>query len=338
MSMNKIFAGAAILGGLSHIGANKLNNKAETIYKESKEKYDQVKLEMRNSKIELNKSLSELISEKKYVLKTSVKPFLKYFKKITPVAIKESNGLAELSKISLNNEEIVHMSELTNIYSHTALSGVAGASLGALASMVMDGSMPGVAKDLLDSNNAYVNHDYVEAKKKAGDAWEQSLESVSALSVAGSALLASGVVSAIQAAENLEKARTLEAEINAVIEKTNINILMCNAISERTQMYYNLLKEMDRIYEESAKEIIKVIKSKSGFFGVRKLGINDLSEKEQNLLAVTVSLTKAIKTIIDTPILDADGKLYEEPQKDICLITTELETYKDKVNKLGIGI
>ena len=46
-----------------------------------------------------------------------------------------------------------------------------------------------------------------------------------------------------------------------------------------------------------------------GIFKNKKVSYNDLTLEEKKLLMVTGSLAKAVKTIIDTPMLNEDGNL-----------------------------
>jgi len=110
---------------------------------------------------------------------------------------------------------------------------------------------------------------------------------------------------------NLEKAKVSYAEAEAAVEKMEITKTLCKAIGERTDMFDNLLFELNSMFLPCTQLLERVTRKKLGFFK-KKIKQKDLTEDEIKLIAITRSLAGAIKSVIDTPILTAEGNISEE--------------------------
>ena len=80
---------------------------------------------------------------------------------------------------------------------------------------------------------------------------------------------------------------------------------MCNKISRRTMVFYNLLVRLDSYFIPLVYKLEKIIKVE---------GFNYLkyTEEAKALVAIVVSVASTIKTVLDISILNEDGSLTEE--------------------------
>lgn len=77
-----------------------------------------------------------------------------------------------------------------------------------------------------------------------------------------------------------------------------------------------------------------MIRKKEKRLSKKQFTSDDFSENDLRLLAVTGSLAKAVKSIIDTPILTKEGMLSTESSGVYDSITTSLHDFKDEVTEV----
>jgi len=87
------------------------------------------------------------------------------------------------------------------------------------------------------------------------------------------------------------------------------------------------------MFSECTKLFANVIKSK-GAGRTRQIVLEDFSEDEQKLIAVTRSLAGAVKAVIDTPILSKDGDISTESTTVYNQTRAELADWSQNVNEI----
>lgn len=98
-------------------------------------------------------------------------------------------------------------------------------------------------------------------------------------------------------------------------------------------MFHDLLDTLNIMFAQSAVYLDSVTRKKKGFFGLRKITSNRLTEQEINLIAVSRALAGAVKAVIDMPVLSEKGELdsksnkkYNEVKKSLPLLTDQSNT------------
>lgn len=118
----------------------------------------------------------------------------------------------------------------------------------------------------------------------------------------------------MKADENYEKAMAVYAEAMAADEKMKVSQTLCVAISERSEMFNDLLVDLNGMFAECSSLLTGVVRKKEGWIFKKKLTSKDFTEDELKLIAVTRSLAGAVKAVIDTPILSKDGNIAYEAE------------------------
>lgn len=95
------------------------------------------------------------------------------------------------------------------------------------------------------------------------------------------------------------------AEVKKTVEELKNMEIMASAISRRSQMFYRLLVKLDAYLTPLVYDMKKIIETNGTDF-------ENFSEKDQQIIAKATSFTKAIKTVLDTPIINAEGGITEE--------------------------
>ena len=108
---------AGIVGASGHLSARETNEKAEQIAKKAELIYNDAKYSLEQEQNRTEKSLLKLGYCKKHVLDSSMKQFLTSYKRIKDIQFTESVGLDEISKFTIEQQDIVEIKEMTDIYS-----------------------------------------------------------------------------------------------------------------------------------------------------------------------------------------------------------------------------
>jgi hypothetical protein len=109
---------------------------------------------------------------------------------------------------------------------------------------------------------------------------------------------------------------------------------MCEAISDRADMFDKLLVDLDKMFAECSHMMADVIRKKENHKSKKKLTSSDFTENELKLLAVTRSLAGAVKSVIDTPILSDDGTIDDESEKVYNEAVKGIPEFRKKVEEV----
>ncbi len=326
----------AILGAGGHLSAKETNEQAQKISQEAQELYDDAKnlLEMAQNETEI--SLLKLGYEKKDILDTSMKQFLDTYSKLRNVHLKESIGLNEISKFTLDQGDVIKIREMTDIYSSAIQSGATGAAAGAIVALAVSGSLPVVTGGLATAGTALAAGELSAAAGIAGSALSFGAAMTPLTTIAAPVVLFTGISASIKADENLEKAQTMQAEAEKASAEMAISRVLCQAITDRSNMFSDLLMNLNQMFSECVALSAGVVRKKEGKFLKKKqqLSTDDFTREELDLLSATRALAGAVKTVIDTPILSEDGHVSEESKK-ICDNEDNLKNeFAQKINKV----
>ena len=306
---------AGVFGAGGHLSAKETNEKAQRISQEAQVIYNDAKRSLEVEKEKTEKKLVQLGISKKHILDTSMRQFLQSYDKVKNVQMKDVIGLNEISKFSIDQQGVLEIRQLTDVYSSSIKSGAAGAATGAVVALAASGSLGFVTSGLSVAGSMLVAGEVGMAASAAGTALSFGAAMTPLAAVAAPVVLFTGISASMKADENLEKANAMYAEAKAACEKMRISETLCNAISERSEMFDALLGDLNKMFEECSELLAGVIKKKEGIFFKKKLSSTDFSENDLKLLAVTRALAGAVKAVIDTPILSNEGEItYESEQ------------------------
>jgi len=325
--------GAAALGLGGHADAKETNEKAQRISEEAQQMYNSAKNSLEIAQSNTEKALLNLGYKKKNILDSSMHQFVDSFEKIKHIQLKESVGIHEVSKFSIDSQAIVEVRKMTDIYSSTIKSGATGAAAGAIVALAASGSLPIVTGSLATAGSILMTGEIGLAAGLAGSALSFGAAMTPLSAIAAPVVLFTGISASIKADENLEKARTMYAEAELAVEQMETSKTLCNAIAKRSEMFEELLVELNGMFSECTKLFANVIKSK-GAGRTRQIVLEDFSEDEQKLIAVTRSLAGAVKAVIDTPILSKDGDISTESTTVYNQTRAELADWSQNVNEI----
>ena len=260
------------------------------------------------------RSLTQLGEEKLFVLSSSITEFLNCFQKIKNVDFKDSEGLDELKKMHIDEQDFVEMRSLVNFAGSLAGGAVAGTAGGALAAFGAYGAAQalafastGTAISALSgaaATNATLAF-FGGGSLAAGGLGMAGGTAVLGGLVAGPALMVMGLVAGNAAKKNLEKAYTNKAEAIQIASQLNVAGLQCETIRRRTYMFYNLLARLDTYFLPLIYKMEDIVVNEGEDYRA-------YSTDSKKVIASCASVAVSVKTVLDTPLLTDDGLLTDE--------------------------
>ena len=306
-------------------GANAIhkNNKAQNMNAHSQATFDLAKEAAETARERSNMSLEKLGKIKLDILDQSIERFISSFQKIHSIKLKDSAGLNELRKFCLDEQSMIEMREMSSMASSVLGGLIGGAGAGALtafgaygATMTFAAASTGTAIASL-SGAAATNATLAFLGGGALAAGGGGMALGSAVlggAVAGPAIAILGIVMNASASKNLDNAYSNRSQTQEAIEGMKIIETLCDAITARSEMFYSLIDNLNIFFQEQILQLEAII-HKSG------CDYSKYSAQEQSVVAMSLSVAGAIKKILDTPILDRDGKLADESEtthKEVC--------------------
>lgn len=287
--------------------ANKTNEKANNIIEDAKKGVERAR---KSCGADLNK----LGKKKVKILDSSVNHFVQSFGKLKNVNLQDSLGLDEMGRLCIDSADFEELKELGN-FATSILRGVAGGALG--GAITAFGAYSAAASFAAASTGTAIASLSGAAATNATLAFfgGGSL-AAGGLGIAGGTMVLGGLVAgpalAImgfvvgakassakdEAYSNLAKAKKTSAELMVAVN-------LCNAISSKCKMFVNLLNKLDTYFKPLINKIDEAIVEHGANY-------NKFSQEQKQATAAAASIAKAIKMVLDTPILDTDGRITKE--------------------------
>lgn len=305
-------AGAAVLGASGHLKAREKNEKAERVSRKAQSIYDNAKSSLESAKNNTEESLLAFGYAKTNTLEGSIKQFLQAVDriKVSELSVKEED-----SKFIIDEQRALELRKMSDIYSSTISSSAAGVATGALIGLAASGSISIVTGGMSLAGVCLATGDIVGAATIAGSSLSLGLSFTPLATIVAPVVLFTGISANANADENLEKAKTMLAQAERAVEEMRNSETMCSAIAKRSDMFRELLVELNKIFSHFAEEFDDMTEKKSKELNGRKICKKDLTPEEKKLTRVTLDLAGAVKAIIDVPLLKKEGTLSDESQE-----------------------
>lgn len=302
--------GKGVKAGIDQKDANETNELARDTVKEATEK---ARISRENS----SKAIENLGAKKLWILDHSVASFVDLFEQLHNVELGESVGMDELKKFRLDKQSFEELKQMSSMASSIAGGVAGGAAAGALAAI---GAYSGVM-----TLGACATTGTAIATLSGAAATNATLAflgggalSIGGLGMAGGTMVLGGLVAGPALAvmgfvvgakasankdtayANLDKSLEYEEEVKTVQ-------VLCKAIRMRATLFTRLLIKLDAILAPLTDSLSHIIETSGTDF-------SQYTKEEKAVVAATLSLVKAIKAILDTPILAEDGTLTKESE------------------------
>ncbi len=316
-----ILGGIAIAAAATGVGkgihAAVQNSEAKDVNGRAKNLYDAAKDILEEARRKSEFALESLGEAKLNVLDKSINHFIEIFDKIHNVELDESVGLDELRKFKMDKQSLEEMKQLGG-FASSLLKGAVGGSLagglaafgaysaamtfGAASTGTAIASLSGIAAT--NATLAFLGGGSLAAGGLGIAGGTMVLGGV----VAGPALAVLGFFLDAKASKNLDNAYSNIAEARKISEEFGAATDICNGIIKRTEMFFDLLVQLDELFKPLINKIEMII-------DISGCDYSQYKQSSKKIVALSMSVAAAIKKVLDTPILKEDGTLTESSLK-----------------------
>lgn len=309
-----------LLGGAGLLGAGMVassvsdNNEAEEIDIDADFLVDYARNVLQWSREAAGEALNVLGYRKVYVLEHEIKDFIDTFGQLKDVEFTESAGVDEVAYLRLDQQDFKGLRNMSDLASSVSAGILSGTVTGALTAL---GAYSGaVAFGTASTGTAIATLSGAAASNATLAFLGGGTLAAGGLGVAGGAMILGGLVAApalavlglfmgSSASKNLSRARSNMAKAKRFYREAKAGAEVCNAVRRRTYMFERLLIRLDGMLYNANNAMRSVINAQGTDYNV-------FSADGKKTVATAASLAKAVKTILDTPILTDDGKLTPE--------------------------
>ena len=312
--------GKSIKAGVNQKEANQTNERANDIINGASKKIE-------TCRKNCGASLDALGKCKIQILDKSVKPFITEFEKLNHVELSESKGLNELQKMVLDQQDFMELKELQTMATSMAGGLASGAMAGAITAFGAYGTAGALATASTGtaiaslSGAAATNATlafFGGGSLAAGGLGVAGGTAVLGGLVAGPALAVLGVVVGAKASANLDKAYSNLSQAKKFKEEMDAASSLCIGIRKRAAMFNRFLLSLNSVFEPLIYDMTQIISNRGTDFST-------FSDDEKKVIAEAMAMAGAIKSILDTPILNDEGNLTAESDKMVEMTRKKLE-------------
>jgi hypothetical protein len=277
-----------------------------------------------------SEALEELGRKKIWVLDNSLQSFTQVYGQLHSVELGQSPGMKEVQKFRMDDSSFRELKQMSEIASSVAGGMAGGAATGALAAI---GAYGGAATfgTCATTGTAIATLSGVAAENATLAFLGGGALSIGGLGVtggmavlgglvAGPALAVMGFVAGAKAAENKEAAYSNLAKARAYEEEVETMRVLCKAIRMRANMFELLLVRLDAILVPLTEQLAHIIQKRGEDYTQYK-------KKEKAVVGASLAVAKAMKTVLDTPILTEAGELTEQSRALIAPTQSAIKAY-----------
>lgn len=304
--------GKTVKAGIDIKKANRTNKDANSIIKNAKWRLNTSRLSSRDA-------IEKLGTQKLEILDKGINRFVKSFEQLRNIEIENSIGLQELSKFKMDKQSFAELKEMGDF----ATSVLGGMSVGTLGGAITAFGAWGAAGQLAAASTGTLIANLSGAAATnatlaffgggslaAGGLGIAGGTMVLGGIVAGPALAIMGLIVGAKASAEKEKALTNLAVARKTAEELNTASDVCIAIRKRCYLFIELLERLTNMFNPLLDKMEAAIKDHGTDYSLFNI-------EEKKAVAGALSLAGTIKAVIDTPILNKDGKLTDESAKII---------------------
>ena len=300
-----------LFGAGKTIGAMVDNSDAKDINSEANRIVEDAKGVINASRSASGKALEALGSKKAHVAAGSMSNFLKVFKQIKNLELRDYGNFFEFGKFKTDRQSLEELQGMCDFASDLIGGSLVGSAAGALTAygaysgaMAFGAASTGTAISALSgaaASNATLAF-LGGGSLAAGGAGIAGGAMVLGGLVAAPALAVLGLFMGSSAKTNLENAKSNRAEARKFAEEMKTAAVKCDAIRDRAYLFASILTGLDTRLIRATGALQDVINNRGADF-------RNFKPKDKETAAASYALAQAVKTVLNTPILTENGEL-----------------------------
>ena len=309
-----LVGGAALFGAGSVAKSISDNSKADTLNADAEDVVDYGKQVLEMGRDGASEALKTLGGRKVYVLEHGVKDFVDIFGQLKNIDFNQPQGIDEMGNFRLDSMSLSGLREMTGLASSVSSGVAAGTLAGALTAFgAYSGAM---AFGAASTGTAIATLSGAAATNATLAFFGGGSLAAGGLGIAGGAMVLGGLVAApalavlglfmgSSANENLERARSNMSKAKRFYAEMKTAAIACNGIRRTAYLFDRLLVRLNGLLCNANDAMRRVISNHGTDYMT-------FTPDEKKAVGAAASLAKAVKTILDTPILTEDGRLTPE--------------------------
>lgn len=309
-----MIAASGSIGVGSTVKAGLDQNKYKQLNSNTSDRLDSAVSRMEHARIKCRDMLESLGEEKFDVLQGNLRKFVDLYSRLKNVDLKDTPGIDELNDLHIDVKEFQALTQVSGLESSLAIGVGAGATGGAITALGAYGAAGALAH--ASTGTAIATLSGAAAKNATLAFFGGGAKAIGGLGivggqailgglVAGPAVAVMGTVLSAKAGKNLENAKKVAADADVTIEQIENGIIQCTAIRRRTAMFYTLLAHLDTLYIPLLSDMADILRNEG-------IDYSRFTPESKKKIASAASMAVTIKSILDTPLLDAEGELTQE--------------------------
>lgn len=315
-------AGKTVGAAINQMDAKSTNDSANSIVKEASNKINTCRKNTGAAIESLGKRKIEILNE-------SISDFITEFEKLKHIELQDSAGINELQKIPLDKASFEDLKRIqsvaTSLLGGVASGAVAGAitafgaysAAGAFATASTGAAISGLSGAA--ATNATLAF-FGGGSLASGGLGMAGGTAVLGGLVAGPALAVLGTVLGAKASANRDKAYANYSKAKEFREEMNSASVLCIGIRRRASMFERFLISLNSVFEPLIYDMKQIIYQKGADY-------RTFTNEEKAVVAQATAMASAIKSILDTPILNEEGTLTDESEKMAELTRKRIEEF-----------
>ena len=312
MPLPFIIAGVAVLAGAygvkKGVDAKDDFDTAEYLNEQAEEIYDEAKDKLEEARENTDKELQSLGSLKVNIYQNSLKDFSDLFAKIKNIDFEDNLALGTLN--SVDEQDVLDIQNVVLKMEEVLGGGIAALGSGALAGF---GALGGVGMLASASTGTAIASLSGVAATNATLAWlGGGALSAGGFGMAGGMAVLGGIVAGpvlaiggMMMASKAEEAKYTAYEnydkAEALAEQMDSACVVLDGIYRRVEEFIEILEPLNETLENSIDKLADIVNKSNDW--------RTYTQKERETVMTTASIAKTVKYICDAPIIDEDGEV-----------------------------
>ncbi|MDD6029582.1 MAG: hypothetical protein PUE68_02045 [Kiritimatiellae bacterium] len=292
------------------------NARASDLNEQAQRIKDRLERRFAYARGEASKALERLGTKKLGICQTHIPKFVSLFELIRDIELAPGAGMDELGRLRLDKQDLGGLKQISELAASVTGGALGGAVSGGVVAFGAYGAATALAS--ASTGTAIAGLSGVAATNAtlaffgggslaAGGLGVAGGMTVLGGVVAGPALLVLGSVMGAKASANLDNARANMAKMGQAEEEVETMAQACFGIRDRADLFTRVLIKLEMLLVPQIAALGRIIQAE----GTSYPSYSDSSKKGIAALLATV---KAVKSMLDTPLLDEKGALTTSSQ------------------------